>query len=111
MTSSSSGVRSETCSAFPVGDPAGPGAGEAVGLRLVLDAAAGRGEAEPALHRVPELVGHDHRHEEPAVVGGQLLEQRAVEGDQVAGRVVVRVAGHRVRAWSGEPAQPMPVSG
>ena len=41
-----------------VGDPAGPGAGEAVGLGLVEDLPVV--EAEPALHGVAELVSHDH---------------------------------------------------
>jgi hypothetical protein len=76
-----------------VGDPCGPGAGQAVGLGLVLDAAAALGEAEPALHGVPELVRHHDRHQEPAVAGGELVEQGAVVGDQVARGVVVRVAG------------------
>jgi hypothetical protein len=80
-----------------VGDPRGPGPGQAVRLGLVLDAAAALGEAEPPLHGVPELVRHHDRHQEPAVVGGELVEQRAVVGDEVAGGVVVGVAGHLLR--------------
>ena len=96
MTSSSSGVRSERCSACPSATQAvqAPAKQSACVSSWMLRPLVG--EAEPALHGVPELVGHDHRAEEAAVVRGQLLEQRPVVDDQVAGRVVVRVPGDLV---------------
>ena len=68
--------------------PGRPGPGEAVGLRLVLDARAVRREPDPALDGVTELVGQHDRRQRPAVVVRQLGEQRAVVRDRVAVGVV-----------------------
>jgi hypothetical protein len=75
-------------------DPAGPGSGEAVGLRLVLDAPAAGREADTPLDGMAELVGQHDGRQRPPVRLGEIFQQIPVVGDGVADRVVEGVPGH-----------------